>query len=146
MQDNKVCHHPLPLSLYSRARHQAFSTACFGNHQVVFRWCDYQSPHVPTASYARYQTAGRLSTSPDTCNNLHKTVSTSSDKFIQVFLTSNIILEYFFDIGITFYTAKRMILSQSQYNQWRNCVYQVKTVKRSIVNYANFHSPHYGVG
>lgn len=30
-------HHPQPLNLYSRARHQAFSTVCFGNHQVVFR-------------------------------------------------------------------------------------------------------------
>ena len=29
----------------------------------------------------------RLSTSSDTCYNLHKTVSTSCDKFIQVFLT-----------------------------------------------------------
>ena len=112
MQDNKVCHHPLPLSLYSRAgirlsQPPVSEIIKLYFDDVIISHPMFQQPVMPDIKQQE-RLPHRL-TPVITFTRPFPRPAISSSKY---FLRSNIILEYFFDIGITFYTAKRMILSQ----------------------------------
>ena len=75
----------------------------------------FQQPVMPDVKQQE-----RLSTSSDTCYNLHKSVPTSCDKFIQIFLTFKYHIRVLFLILVSHFTPqKQLFYFEIQHNQWK---------------------------